>query len=415
MKDGKGILLSNPLMSLKKLEHILLFLALFFLPTQLGRHFWPQFSYIYSLKIDYLSPTLYFWDILVIILIFSWLAQNPRINKLAVNLSLFFLITQVISLLNSYNVGAGLFRLEQYTLSSLFGVYIASQKWYELRPKLILPFILGIIGEGVITLAQFLKGSTVGLWILGERSFTISTPGIAKFDFYGKEFLRPYATFPHPNILAAYLLITTLLLESVRGHAFKFWSLSTVLVGSAAIFLTVSRAAILASVTVLFFKLKGRWLVLILVFLIILLPVLYTRFISLINFDNLTLLRREQLAEDAIKVFLSSPVFGVGLNNFIPYTSGEIITGPSRFLQPVHNIYLLLLSETGLIGAFGFVFFLIYSLRSVPNKNILLIWMVILFLGIFDHFFLTLPQGYRLFFLVWGLTLSCSNKRLRLE
>lgn len=415
MKGGIGTLLSNPLMSLKKLEHTLLFLVLLFLPTQLGRHFWPQFSYIYSLKIDYLSPTLYFWDILVVILVCFWAVQSPRINRLAVNIVLLFLISQALPILKSYNVGAGLVRLEQYGISSIFGVYLASKKWDELKSKLFWPFVLGIIGEGGLALVQFLKGATIGLWILGERSFTISTPAVAKFDFYGREFLRPYGTFPHPNVLAAYLLLTTLLLESVRKPASKFWFLISSVIGSVAIFLTVSRTVILAAVSVLLFNLKGKRLILILVLLIFLLPVLYTRYLSLINFDNLALLRREQLAEDAIKAFLSSPIYGVGLNNFIPYRSTEIITGPSRFLQPVHNIYLLTLAETGLIGILGFTAFLSYPIWRASSRSVPIIWMIILFLGIFDHFFLTLPQGYRLLFLIWGITLSCSNAQLKLE
>lgn len=395
-------------MSLKKIEHTLLFLILLFLPTQLGRHFWPHFSYIYSLKIDYLSPTLYFWDILVVLLIILWLVQKPKINKFGVNLVLFFLFSQMLSLLKSLNVGAGLVRLEQFTVSALFGIYLASQQWDKLKDKLFWPFVLGIIGEGALAAAQFLKGATIGFWVLGERSFTISTPAVAKFDFYGRQFLRPYGTFPHPNVLAAYLLITTLILHTIKKPASKFWF--SYIVASVIIFLTVSRTVILAGVTFLSFNLRGRWLIATFVLLIILMPVLFTRYLSLVNFDNLTLLRREQLAEDAVKVFLSSPFLGIGINNFIPYTSSEIITGPSRFLQPVHNIYLLSLAETGLIGILGFICLVVYPIWKTPNKNLFFIWIIILFLGIFDHFFLTLPQGYRLLFLVWGITISCSNR-----
>ena len=113
---------------MKKIENVLLFLTLLFLPTQLGRHFWPDFSYIYSLKIDYLSPTLYFWDILVIGLLILFFLQKPKINKLALNILLFFLLSQALSLFGAKNTGAGLVRLEQYAIAGLFGVYLASNK-----------------------------------------------------------------------------------------------------------------------------------------------------------------------------------------------------------------------------------------------------------------------------------------------
>ena len=96
--------------------------------------------------------------------------------------------------------------MEQYLLSGFFGVFIASQDFKNLRKKIYLPLTLAVFGEAILAISQFIKGGTLGLWILGERTFTISTPGIAKFDFYGREFLRPYATFPHPNVLAGFIL-----------------------------------------------------------------------------------------------------------------------------------------------------------------------------------------------------------------
>ena len=96
---------------LDRLEKWLLFLVVLFLPTQLGKHFWPNFSYIYSLKIDYLSPTLYFWDLLVPALLVVWITKKPKVNTLALNLFLFFLFTQALSLIGASNIGAGIVRL----------------------------------------------------------------------------------------------------------------------------------------------------------------------------------------------------------------------------------------------------------------------------------------------------------------
>jgi hypothetical protein len=102
-------------------------------------------------------------------------------------------------------------------------------------------------------------------------------------------------------------------------------------------------------------------------------------------------------------MFLNYPVFGIGLNNFVPAMAGNLTIGPSRFLQPVHNIFLLVLSETGLTGLIGLFVLIVYPMTRLKN---LLPWLIIIFLGLFDHYFLTLPQGYRLFFLVWGLSFS---------
>ncbi len=428
------------MLKLKRVEDIFLFLTLLFLPTQLGKHFWPDFSYIYSLKIDYLSPTLYFWDILVAGLLLTWFLQKPAVNRLALNLFLFFLLTQGLSLFRAGSVGAVLVRMEQYTLSGLLGIFIASQDFKSLSKKIYLPFILAVFGEAVLAILQFTAGGTLGLWILGERTFTLSTPGIAKFDFYGREFLRPYGTFPHPNVLAGYLLLTVVILRRlVEGspayaglkQVERFFTTlrmtifnTSVLLGGLTILLTMSRTTMAAGFMVVLVLFKRKWFLLMGVLLLILSPILFTRFFSLFNFDNLTLLRREELIGNAWQIFLKHQVFGVGLNNFISTVASDLTIGPSRFLQPVHNIILLVLSETGIIGLIGLVvligfpIFKLLRLHPKPYPDIfrgkfvytltpfLLPWLIIIFLGMFDHYFLTLPQGYRLLFLVWGLTFS---------
>ncbi|MDO8573200.1 MAG: O-antigen ligase family protein [Candidatus Daviesbacteria bacterium] len=381
--------------ALKKIEDFFLFLTLLFLPTQLGLHFWPKFSYIYSLKIDYLSPVVYFWDILVMLLFILWIFGKPRINKLALNLMLLFLFTQALSLLGTANLGAGLVRLEQYIIAGFFGIYLSS---LQNKKAIYLPLLLGVLGESLIAILQFIHGATLGLWILGERSFSITTPGIAKFDIFGMQFLRPYGTFPHPNVLAGYMLIVSSILYQVSWGRQKIFKIALLFSGIS-IFLTMSRTAILYGFILLVF-LRKKFLILL---VLLLTPVLFIRFSSILNFDNLALLRREELIGSAWQLFLKSPLYGIGLNNFIPALANNLISGPSRFLQPAHNIFFLTLAETGIIGLTGLIIMIGYPIVKKAN---LLPWLIIIFLGLFDHYFLTLPQGYRLLFLVWGLSLS---------
>lgn len=391
---------------MNRIERLLLFLTLLFLPTQLGRHFWPQFSFIYSLPLDYLSPVIYFWDLLVILLVIVFLARQNKVNVRALNIFLLFILTQIISLIpyasTSLNLGAGLVRTEQYLVAGLFGVYIASKNLNQDRTILVWGLRLGILGESVLAIFQFFKEGTLGLWILGERTFSLSTPGIAKFDFYGREFLRPYGTFPHPNVLAGYMVTCGILLL-----LFKRPEKITSLWAGLAVLLTVSRVAIIAGFISSLFLLGKKGKMLLIIGIIFLLPILYTRFSSIFNFDNVSLLRREELSEVAIGLFSNNLPIGVGLNNFIPTASGVLLIGPNRFLQPVHNIFLLSLAETGIIGFLGFLGLIIFAVWQVRREKILLLtWLLIIFLGMFDHFFLTLPQGYRLLFLIWGISLS---------
>src|SRR5579884_1467946 len=200
-------------MSLKRLEKTVFFLCLILLPTQLGKHFWPQFALIYSLPVDYLSPTIYLWDLLSITLICLWFINlrfngERKINRKACNLFLLYILTVLPSTLAAQNIGASFAMLFRIMTAGFFGLYIASQELGQIRKAVFWGLALGVFYETVIGLLEFLSAGSLNLWILGERAFSISTPGIATFNYLGQVFLRPYATFPHPNVLAAYMVIS---------------------------------------------------------------------------------------------------------------------------------------------------------------------------------------------------------------
>ena len=73
--------------------------------------------------------------------------------------------------------------------------------------------------------------------------------------------------------------------------------------------------------------------------------------------------------------------------------------------QPVHNIYLLIASETGLIGLILFLVFIFQLFRKIIGQEyfLLLIVFSFLFIGLFDHFFWTLQQGQLMFWLTLGI------------
>jgi O-antigen ligase len=403
------------------LEDLVFLLIVIALPTQLGKHFWPNFSYIYSLKIDYLSPVVYLWDILVIMLVAVWMFKKPEVNRKALVVIIIFLFSQSLSLVYALNPGASIARLEQLLVGSLFALYIASQK-KEIYGSLIKTgLVIAVFYESVIGILQFLAGASLNLWFFGERAFSLSTPSIATFNFYGQVYLRAYATFPHPNVFAAFLVVSLLIIlfldyryfrpEKFRGFSGNLVSISTILAFIAGI-VTFSRAAILVLIMELFLFLRSRLRAFAFAFLIAL-PFLFIRFSSAFNFDSLSFTRREELAEAALNFFTANPFFGIGLNNFVNQIAiSELIAGPSRFLQPVHNIFLLSLSETGIVGYIGLLIFLGYPLWQLRNQKdfrkvlfILSLFLTIIFLGMFDHYFLTLAQGQRMMFLVWGLSL----------
>jgi O-antigen ligase len=57
----------------------------------------------------------------------------------------------------------------------------------------------------------------------------------------------------------------------------------------------------------------------------------------------------------------ANPVLGVGLNLFPENVGDYDVRHVSLYRWPVHNIYLLWLSETGIVGTAGMVVFLIWA------------------------------------------------------
>ena len=81
--------------------------------------------------------------------------------------------------------------------------------------------------------------------------------------------------------------------------------------------------------------------------------------------------------------------------------------------QPVHNIYLLVAAETGILGFAVFILFLGFIANTVWRKGLnkisatlFTILSAFLFIGFFDHYLLTIQQGRLLFFLVAGLLVA---------
>ncbi len=137
--------------------------------------------------------------------------------------------------------------------------------------------------------------------------------------------------------------------------------------------------------------------------------------ITLSRFTSLggaSLRARAALVPQTMALISSNTVVGVGLNNSIIRVVSQLPGGFGLyFFQPVHNIYLLVASETGLISFFLFLVFLsVVLFRSYKyNSPYLPVIITLLFLGGFDHYLLTLQQGMLIFVLFFSLAFLPKN------
>jgi O-antigen ligase len=99
---------------------------------------------------------------------------------------------------------------------------------------------------------------------------------------------------------------------------------------------------------------------------------------------------------------------GIGLLQFIPYLANNFQTEiPTTvflsYLQPIHNLWLLIAVEGGIFLVGLLVLIVGYALRNtIQTKNILAFTLLIqiLLLSLVDHYFWTLFQGQLLFWFV---------------
>lgn len=395
-----------------KLQQLLFWLLIFFLPIQLGRHFWPDWSYVFGLKIDYLSPTIYLTDILVLVILGLWVieklrAKNAKLKASAKNLKLLGFFSLVFLLINAFlaqNQGAAFYKFFKLIEFVSLGVWIARQKIKLAR--ITLPLSIVVIYSSLLTFFQFLKQKSLGgfFYWLGERSFSVSTPGIAKTVFQGRLLMRPYATFPHPNVLAGFVLISLVLICGA-GKIEKILKWPTFVLGILTMIFSFSRSAWFGGVLAVFlayFAKKKK--------ILALLIILGLGLVLIFSQDVLkgeSFFQRVELNKIAWQMIKNRPLIGVGLNNFIPqlpeFWSGS---GFTYLLQPVHNIFLLTAAETGLVGLLIFLWFLFLTFKklvAVKNKPLIITLSVILFLGLFDHYWLTLQQTQLLLTVILGL------------
>lgn len=407
-----------------RLHQIFFGLLIFFLPTQLGRHFWPDFSFIFGLRLDYLSPTLYLTDLLALATLVIWWWQERKIRNIGrVNWLIFFIFFYLfINSLLAQNQGAAFYKLTKIAEFAWLGFYVAQNTKTKIIIGKILPVV--VVYSGLIALVQVFKQSSLDgfFWFLGERTFSAGTPGIALAQSFGHLHLRPYGTFSHPNSMSGFLLVALILIWGL-GKNSSFWlKILVSFLGFLVIFLSFSRIVWIATLLLglwlavwwfglrrkipsqvpIYFLLTASFSIGVLIF-----------FSGPSFFSEEATTQRINLAQVALLIIKESPLFGVGLNNFIVHLPKFWVPSGVYFLQPVHNIFLLVAAETGLIGLLVFLWFLWLMVRRLIFKGktfLLLALGAILFTGIFDHYWLTLQQNQLLTAIVFGLSWSNQTK-----
>lgn len=414
----------------EKISKILLFLLLCLLPTQLGKHFWFEWSMVLGIRIDYLSPTLYLVDLIWIgLCLFKSLSSNKvfKVNNLFNFNNLLILVFVIINILVAQNRWIAIYKWVRVGQLVWFGYYVfRNRNLVEKMMAKVIPIWIGV--EGLLAIGQIAKGGSLNgfWWWLGERSFDFNTIGIAQMSVANNGIVRAYGTFSHPNSLAGFLLVSLVLWVKFKDNlssykVFKvinsnmlWWGVTWL--GIMGIILTGSRTiwflSFMAMIWLLwgnFRNIKNKGIILFLVILMLfgvykMIDYNYPIKSFLGGWDENGLLKRGQLNMAAVGMVKKSPLFGVGMNNFLVNLPDYQKNNQIFWFQPVHNIGLLLMTEIGLLGTIILVWSIISKkIIKINDKIMLLILGVIFLSGMVDHYWFTLPQNMWLLALVLGM------------
>lgn len=418
MKRNNGILLQLS-MYFRKVSALIpyyVFIFSFFLTSQFGKHFFFSFSYLSGIRIDYLAPTIYLTDILslplIVYALITYISSKhyikaPFISAAALLFFFNMLFSQSLPLW-----GYQFIRVVQWIGVCHF--FLITSKDKAIFSAAIGGLLIGGMLEFGLALYQLSsRGSLQGLaYYLGERRFTITTPGIAKAYFLGREFLRPYATFSHPNSLAGfYLLVYSFLLTNKRITNPFFKTFAVFLVSSLVI-ITFSRVAIITYVAIsLIYFFNKAFTCRICTISKLILAIFLVTFALTITGDMHSLQKRSDFAEKALMIIANKPFSGTGMGGYLIAQHAFPQKFSTFFEQPVHNIFLLVIAQLGIPLSLILFGWIAQKLgKNMKNNSFLLPALCIFITGNADHYWITLQQNVLVTAVIFGILFVYEDK-----
>ncbi len=369
-----GLLMPFVLAMVKDVRRFVMWWLLFLIPLGLDYKFFYQRSISGHSGIA-VGTT----EILLLLLVVQWLvnAVHERHERRiywfpAITLPTLALIAMAgLSLLAARNVTLGLFDIAMYAKMLIFFLFLANNIRDQRDVVLVVSaLLLGLVMESGIMVAQYYTGSALGL---------VGTEELSNFVAYKREarmILRPGGTVGNVNGFARYLgyilPLAAILMLTTRERKLFLLAFISSLGGLVALILTQSRsvwgAFLIAMMLALFFvlirhlvtlrtlKRMGAGLLLAGVLIFFYGETVYNR---ITGDDHGSAKSRLTTARVALEIINDHPVIGVGVNNYDSYIRQYWqIEDPFTKIAVVHNNYLLILAEMGIIGFAAFLWLL---------------------------------------------------------
>ena len=384
-------------------------------------------------------------------------------HKLLITIFLFF---AGLSIFFAFGKGLAFYSLARLLIMVIMTFAVAEfVRRAGLFKKVLALLAILAVAQSVIGFLQFERQANLGLQILGESPISGSAPGVSKVLVHGAKLIRAYGTFPHPNIFGAFLTLGLVSLfylyvkslesggerpnfkEFFRAFVIKRLAfLIAIFLVAVGLTLTFSRSSWIGAIiaTAMFLLLvflqdiKSRafdqpgnfWLPRSIRFFGAMLAVAVFLLAALgwvavpraqVSPTERSIALRLDYNRLGLAIVAQRP-FGVGIGNQVLYAYEhglyqEFGMKKASDWQPVHNLYLLIASEIGVLGLLSFLIFIVllssrlFKLALKLETAVVLILLVtVLVLGFFDHYFWTLEQGRLMLWLVIGMVMAVINR-----
>jgi hypothetical protein len=277
------------------------------------------------------------------------------------------ILPRILTLNKCLIIGLGVTSLFDHLLfsSSLpLALAFIYSRFYRLKgifQKLISGGMSGYLGINLFAAgSQVLTGQDVGLNLLGEPNLNLITTGIAKQNFFDQVFLRGYGLTQHPNLLGTIGMVN-LFWDNNNPNVNRLFSKTSVTIRKlqknlsfGAILLSFSRSSWISAL-IYFWQNNKRYRMQIVIGGLF----IFGLFVTKIAPDQFRLQDLQNYFETLKNTGLQQQFFGLGY--YPEFLRQNMPDNPAWQWQPIHNFWLSLVAQYGLIGSSIYVFCIVWK------------------------------------------------------